>query len=372
MQILHLADVHLDRPFTRADRRHGDRDRARLRETFSRCLDLASEHGVDAVTIGGDLWEDEHVSADTRRFVASELERVGCPVLVICGNHDPLRPGGHYSRTAWPENVSIFSEIAPVEHRLSDGVSVWGVSWTHQEPTAEFLRRRVAPDDSRVHLLLLHGTASTFAPLLEDPSYCLFDPTALRGAGFTLCLAGHIHAASDEQAVIYPGSPEPLGWGEQGRHCVALVTIDAGGANVELLDVNSHRYEQLAVDCQGCEHGAECGERLTEATRGLAGSDRHVRATLQGEVSRECRVDADQLREENQERFAELQVVDETHLAFDLEALAEQPSATGHFVKAVRERIEAEADPAERRVLELALDSGLRALGGREDIVRVG
>ena len=38
----------------------------------------------------------------------------------------------------------------------------------------------------------------------------------------------------------------------------------------------------------------------------------------------------------------------------------------------MRERIDSEDDPAERRALELALDSGLRALHGREDIVRVG
>ena len=345
MQILHLADVHLDRPFVRADRRQGDRDRARLRETFSRCIELAADRGVDAVTIGGDLWEDEHVSADTRRFVASQLARVGCPVLVICGNHDPLRPGGHYQRTSWPDNVTIFSEAAPVEHRLSDDVSVWGVSWTHEEPTAEFLSQRVVPEDGRAHLLLLHGTATTFAGGVGGPSYCPFDPAELLGAGFALALAGHIHAASHERGFVYPGSPEPLGWGERGRHCVALVTIDSGEADVELLDVNSHRYEESAVDCEGCEHGAECAERLVENLEGLEGADRHVRVLLRGEVSRECRVDAEQLTEDHREPFAEFQVVDETSPAYDLDAMAEQPSATGHFVKALRERIESEAIP---------------------------
>ena len=74
----------------------------------------------------------------------------------------------------------------------------------------------------------------------------------------------------------------------------------------------------------------------------------------------------------HQERFAEFEVIDETQLAYDLSALAEQPTATGHYVRALRERIEAEPDADARRVLELALESGLRALDGREDIVRVG
>ena len=73
MRILHFADVHLDRPFTgltpdRAkDRRHD------LFEAFRRCLALAREREVDLVTIGGDLWEEEHVRADTCNSVAHEL-----------------------------------------------------------------------------------------------------------------------------------------------------------------------------------------------------------------------------------------------------------------------------------------------------------
>lgn len=372
MQILHLADVHLDRPFVRADRQRGNRDRARLRETFSRCLDIAADRSVDAVTIGGDLWEDEHVNADTRRFVAAELERVGCPVLVICGNHDRLRPGGHYERTVWPQNVTVFSEASPVEHRLTDDVSVWGVSWTHDDPSAEFLRDRVPPADGRVQLLLLHGTATALTQLAEGPTYCPFDPTRLPDAGFALCLAGHIHSASHAHNVVYPGSPEPLGWGELGRHCVALVAVSDREVAVELIDVNSHRYEEVIVDCDGSEHGAECEERLSAATRDLEAENEHLRCRLRGEVHRECRVDVEQLIGAHQEKFAEFEVIDETQPAYDLSVLAGQPTATGHYVRALRERIEAEPDADERRILELALDSGLRALDGREDIVRVG
>lgn len=372
MRLLHIADVHLDRPFVRADRREGNRDRARLREVFGECLRLATERGVDAVTIGGDLWEDEHVSTDTRRFVASALADLRCPVLMISGNHDRLLPGGNYDRTAWPDNVALFPEAIPTEYRLSDELSVWGVSWTHDDPTGEFLRHRVPPEDGRTHLLLLHGTATSFAGALDNPNYCSFDPGRVEDAGFSLCLAGHIHRASHNGRVVYPGSPEPLGWGEMGRHCAAILTVDGTDVDVELIDVNRHTYEAIEVDCEGCEHGAEVGERVAEALAGRAAQDRHVRVRLIGEVARDCRVDLEPLSGAHQERFAELQFVDETHPAYDLEALAAQPDATGHFVQAMCARIESEDDPSERRVLKLALDSGLKALHGREDIVRVG
>lgn len=372
MRILHIADVHLDRPFVRADRREGNRDRARLRQIFSDCLQLATERAVDAVTIGGDLWEDEHVSTDTRRYVSSALSDVGCPVLIISGNHDRLLPGGHYERTDWPENVVLFPESIPTEYRLSDELSIWGVSWTHEDPTGEFLHRRVPPDDGRAHLVLLHGTAISFSGALEDRSYCPFEPRRVEDAGFLLCLAGHIHGASHAGSVVYPGSPEPLGWGEMGRHCAAIVTVNGVEVDVELVDVNRHVYDEVSVDCRECEHGAEVGERIVASLGEHDGATRHVRVRLTGEIARDCVVDHEQLSDAHRERFAEFELLDETHPAYDLEALAGQPDATGHFVRAMGERIDAEHDPAERLALELALDSGLRALHGRVDIVRVG
>lgn len=371
MRILHIADVHLDRPFVRADRRAGGRDRQRLRDTFRDCLRLAADREVDAVTIGGDLWEDEHVSADTKRFVTSELERLSTPVLIVCGNHDPLRPGGHYERTQWPENVTLFTESIPVEHRLNEECSVWGLSWAPSDPTAEFLNRRVTPEDGRTHLLLMHGTAASFAPALEDDGFCPFDPRSVRDAGFSICLAGHIHRGSHDDTVVYPGSPEPLGWGEMGRHCAAIATLDEGRIEIDLIEVNRHVYEQIEVDCESCEHGAEVDERLRQALPRGENDTRHLRVSLKGQVGRECEFGLEHLTGLHGANLAELQLVDATHLAYDLDALAAQPDATGHFVKAMRERIDSEEDEGECRILELALDRGLRALHGRKDIVHV-
>ena len=81
--------------------------RGELAAAFRRCLALANEHEVDLVTIGGDLWEEEHVTTDTRNSVVYELEQLHRQVLIICGNHDPLIPGGTYARVRWPDNVGL-------------------------------------------------------------------------------------------------------------------------------------------------------------------------------------------------------------------------------------------------------------------------
>jgi len=371
LQILHLADVHLDRPFVRADRRQGDRDRARVCETFIRALEPARTGQVNAVTIGGDLWEDEHVSADTRRFVAGELGKLKCPVLIVAGNHDPLLPGGNYERTAWPENVHVFKSAGLSEQRLDDEISVWGISWSGGALEPSFLVPGAAPGNGRTHLLLLHGTATPLATVYDDPTYCPFEPARISEAGFAYCFAGHIHAAKQTAELVYPGSPEPLGWGEMGRHCLALATIEDGGVQVELRDVNQHRYEERAVDCRGAEHHGEIAERLRAALIDENRDVVHLRVLLQGEVAADCEIAGEELAEQCGEGYAELIVVDETRPAYDLDALAQQPTARGYFVRRMRDQLAATSDEAEVQHLELALIAGLRALDGRGDVVDV-
>ena len=183
VRILHLADVHLDRPFVGLPLDAARQRRGELRATFERCLQLARDRGIDLVTIGGDLWEEEHVTADTRAWAAAKLEALELPVAIVCGNHDALIPGGSHARTVWPANVHRFVSCEPTELRI-DQVSVWGASWTGGDFSVEFLERFRAPRDGRTHLLLVHGTAGASAYLDEEGRYGPFDAEAVTRADF--------------------------------------------------------------------------------------------------------------------------------------------------------------------------------------------
>jgi DNA repair protein SbcD/Mre11 len=370
MKILHLADVHLDRPFVSAGRQEGQRGRARLRRSFQRCLEIAGARGVDLVTIGGDLWEEEHVRADTREFVAYELGKLRLPTLIICGNHDPYLPGGNHARTRWPDNVHVFTTAQPTEYQLGD-LSVWGVSWIGGRLDARFLESFRAPDDGRAHLLLLHGTARGVPFADEADNYCVFTPDRVRDSGFLLCLCGHIHGASYREPVVYPGSPEPLGWGEMRRHCAALVETGAGGATVELIDVAQHRYVERPVDCANCSSSGEISDRLAASLNDGDRESVHLRVLLQGEVDAKCEVRPTELAASQGGSYAELIIIDATTPAYDLDALASQPTARGFFVRKLREKLEQADEERQRRILEVALMAGLRALDGRKDVVNV-
>ena len=368
MRILHFADVHLDRPLVGLPESAAVQRRQELFDAFRRCLTLAKEHSADAITVGGDLWEEEHVRPDTRNSVAYEFGQVGVPVFLICGNHDPLLPGGSYLRTAWPDNVQIFPRRTLSEIRVDD-VSIWGVSWSGGELTSRVFETVELPNDGRKHLLLIHGS-STRVSVGELAAYLPFDPAAVRTAGFDVCLAGHVHEASHVEGVVYPGSPEPLGWAETGRHCVALVDV-SGEVEVELIDVNQRRYERRDVDCSGCTSSAEIEDRLASALTDADAERVFLRVRLTGEVDPDCVIDPRTVARNAASRYGLVIVEDATEPILDIESRAERKGLDGVFARRLLTKLEASTDDRERARLELALQAGLRALDDREVILRV-
>ena len=369
MRILHFADVHLDRPFVGVAPEAARRRRAELADAFRRCLALANEHDVDLVTIGGDLWEEEHVSADTRNSVVYELEQLGRPVLVICGNHDPLIPGGTYSRVTWPDNVRLVRTSEPELHDLGD-VAVWGVSWTGGDLSASFFSTFRAPDDGRTHLLLLHGTSGPLAYLTEGDTFT-FQAAQVRDAGFARCLAGHVHIASDDGTIVYPGSPEPLRWNETGPHCVAVVSVTGAEVGVELVPVNERVVETRQVDCSGCLSSAEAADRARGTLADADPARIYLQLRLVGEVGPDCAVNLRRIREEHERRYAGLVIEDRTEPLLNVDARAERRGLDGLFVRKLRERLVEARDEDERQMLELAQEAGLRAIDGRDAILHV-
>ncbi len=397
IKILHLADLHLDRPFVGLTPEGARARRRGLREALDRCLELAAERGADVITIGGDLWEDEHVTPDTCRWVADRLGSTGLPVVLVAGNHDPLRPGGPYARVAWPQNVRVLPaqaglarhEVEGLErHELDElgALSIWGMSWGAAPLTARALAGFSVPDDGGAHLLLLHGTAGS-AAFQGAPSggaasgaHCPFTAAAVRDAGFGLCLAGHLHAGGvREGIVVYPGSPEPLAWSETGRHAVALVELVPGAPpRVELIDVNRRRCAQTVVDCEGAGSSADIERALHTAIAAAAADGGRpglcLRALLRGRIEPDCRIDIEDLAAAaGGGELALLELRDETQPAFDLDALAAQSTALGAFVRELCARIEGcdTGEEAQRQRLELALDLGLRAMHG-DDLAHAG
>lgn len=362
MKILHLADVHLDRPFVGLDKQDAADRRRELRDAFDRCLALARERSVDLITIGGDLWEDEHVTPDTLRWVAARLKGLAIPCVLVSGNHDPLYEGGPYQRAGLPATTTILAGEGSLDELKLVDVSIWGASWRRSEPLrADFLHDFRVPEDGRHHLLLLHGTAGLYP---ARQGHCPFTTEQVRAAGFDLCLAGHVHAGDViNEHVIYPGSPEPLDWSETGTHAVALIDTDEATVATELVAVNARRYEHIDVDCTGADSSAEVEARVGGRIEELDNDGLCLRLNLVGRISPDCRVDRAAIRDLVIRLGATLaQVNDRTAPDFDFEEICAGTGLQAHFV---RRMLDLRRTDHDNPVIEEALHLGLLALQGK-------
>lgn len=358
MKLLHLADIHLDRSFTGSHERDGNRRRAQLRDALVRALGLASERRVDAICLAGDVYEHETVRQDTAAFLASRLADAGVPVLVAPGNHDPHLPGSVWARTAWPGNVHVFSDdrLEPFE---LPGATVWGAAFTARLCSTNCLSGWRAPAGGGPHLLLLHG-ALTGEQWADEPAHRRITRAQLESSGVAYAMLGHFHQGRADTLLCYPGSPEPLGFGErEGSHGAAILEVSDAGVECELVSLARRVYAAQTVRVDGATSADQVEAAVVKATAGHAG---HVlELTLEGEVDPGCEIAPAVLEERCGEGLEDLRVRDATRPAYDLAAIAREPSVRGRFVA----RLIDSPQPYARE----ALLAGLRAMDGRRDMV---
>lgn len=242
-RVLHTADVHLtpDRP----------ERLAALRSV----LDRAERADVDAVTVGGDLFDDpegvEELRADLRNDLFTDRP---FEVVVVPGNHD---------LAAYRGDV-FFGDACTVV--TDDPFGHWTAPDGSLRVTALPYRER--PDDD---LLLALQERSTFDGVEALLLHCSLDApfgdyeTGEEGArryfpvreellvalGFDYYLAGHYHTHhevnfEDGSAFVYPGTPASTSVAETGPRRVSLLDTTRG-LEFETLDTFHHVSRAFTV-----------------------------------------------------------------------------------------------------------------------------
>ncbi|MCG3120417.1 MAG: hypothetical protein ALAOOOJD_03120 [bacterium] len=375
--ILHFADLHLDGAFTgsRLPATLARNCREQLRKTLRRIVDLAQARGAHAVTVAGDLFERARLSPDTAAFLISEFERLApIPVFIAPGNHDAADAGSLYQRGRWPENVNIFASNRLTERPLTKEISLWSAAHRSPSERQNFLSHFHLPQPSSTHLpiLLLHATLvatpspsnNTHAPVtLED----------IRQAGFPLALLGHYHTAQTARAgntvVVYPGSPEPLGFDEPGQHGVIWLQIEPGQPpKIETVPLAELRFETVEVAVDDCNHRDQLFDKMMALPPARDFNQAFVRLRLVGSAPSSLFLDLPVLTQRLQNHFAFVQLENLTQPAADLQQLAQEPTVRGAFVREVLAARETGADgPASQQRYMDALAYGLQAFN-QEDI----
>jgi DNA repair exonuclease SbcCD nuclease subunit len=357
--IVHAADLHLETVFS--DVRGGSARREALAAAFERIVDLALERDADALTIGGDLYEAERAGPATARRIFGAFARFGRPVFVAPGNHDPFASRSLYARDDLPANVRVFADASWNAVPLADDVTLYGFGHTPAEPGRPFAHARF--DRPGVRIALVHGSDEDRCPPGKRAT-APFTASEVRASGATLALTGHYHGGSivhDEHGPVlaYPGSPEPIKFGERGEHGALVCTIDGGRVMLEAVPTARTRLLDLDLTLDGATDEGAVIARLEQALATCGGSD-FVRVTLHGTVEAGTRVDPGFLIERCSASLGALELIDRT-VSADYAAIAHEANVRG---RAVAELLDS-ADPAAERAIGLIVS----AFDGREIVV---
>jgi DNA repair protein SbcD/Mre11 len=371
VRILHFADLHLDRSFAGLSVAPSEaaKRREELRAALRRIVDLALELDVDALTVGGDLYEHERAGPDTGNFIAGEFARLAPKrVLIAPGNHDPYVPDSLYWRLEWPPNVHIFQAMSwePVE--LSDALTVWGAG--HRGPAIrDNLLATLTVERGRTNIALVHASDISAVPE-GKPAHCPFTREDIERSGLDFALLGHYHELrlrpQDSPCYAYPGSPEPLDFSEAGDHYVLLLTANGNGLTCEPRKVNEVVYQASTIDITGMSTSDAIRKAICALAEDEAAARAIMRVTLTGQPESDLDLDQNALLQSTHDRFRYLDpIIDKTDTPFDLEQIEEESTTRGAFVRMLKQQMD-NASPAELPTLQNALYYGLRAFAGQE------
>jgi len=375
LTLVHTADIHLDSTFAQAKVGSdlGQSLRVATREAFKRVLALAESENADALLIAGDLYEHEYATPDTGAFLLDALSSLGDrPVIIAPGNHDPYTPDSLYARLEWPENVHIFTSETPRVVTLDQvRLSVHGLAHQDSDCRERLFTRFEAPGkDRRVHVALAHGSDMSRVPPGKE-AYGPFAPADLAAvSGMRYWALGHYHShgpveAGEGVVAHYAGCVQGRHFGETGPRHALVVTITAKRVQVRPVPVSVRTFEAADIEVGEFAHSDALVEYVLGLCDAPAWNDAIARLILVGEAAPTLAIDPGVLREQLAERFYHVGFVDRTQPALDPEAIADEGTARGEFVRRLLKRIDS-ADEPEREVLRLALRVGLAAYDGRQ------
>ncbi len=374
VRFIHLADVHLDTSFSGAGfpSRLGDRKREAIRGTFRRIIEDARSSAVDFVLIAGDLFEHERVTPDTFEFLKQQLENLSAiRVFIAPGNHDPFMKGSPYKEDAWPANVHIFDREEFQSVELPDlGVRVTGFGFVHANLEDHHFRRLPVLSGELFNIVLSHGSNVSRVPAGKS-RHGPFTIEEIAGKNIQYCALGHYHQQHrvpnpiDDTQVWYSGIPEGRGWDEEGLCGYLLGEVANGAVVIERQFCNQYTLNTLPIDCEAFSTREQILDSIIQQ-RGIAFDSKTIlRIQLAGALDPKLDLSLSELEERLAGEILYVQWDDQTHPGLDFDAVAQEKTLRGRFVRILNERIAA-ASEEERSTLERARLYGVQALSGRE------
>lgn len=355
IKLIHTSDLHLGSTFKVL----GDKSklhRIDCQGVFSNIIDLCIKEKVNALLIGGDLFDTAEPQKSLVKFVINEFERLNkekITVFISSGNHDPYKNGSVWLEYRFPSNVIIF-DSPDLEAKEIDGLTVYGLAYIND--TKEPLRGFKANNSDNFKVGLIHGSVNDINWDKEpEKGYRRITITDLDNCKLDYVALGHFHdilEIKSETKCFYSGTPEPLTFKNKKDCSVILASYNGGNVTVRPIKTNIREFETLEIDCTNFESDSEI-RKIIEKNKD---KNRVLRLVLKGFPSLDLNLDVELLKKEFDENYFFLKIDDNIHLP---ENLTEDETIRGNLIRLIKAEIEKEKDSEKKKTLENALRIGI-------------
>lgn len=343
MKIIHTADVHLDSPLV------GVQDPTLRRHELILALDklvrYANANGVSAIIIAGDLFDVSFATEQTVRSVAEIFSHCNAAIAVLKGNHGGSAP------------YELLSKLCPQVGFFGDewtsfnlgNVTVCGreLGVNDAEQWAKF-----SLDPTRYNIVVLHGD-------VDDDSYGQIDGKALANSGAKYVALGHRHAFREHRfgnvRACYSGVLEARGFDESAD--TGFVEIDTDRDQIRFVHQAIRSVITRNVNVDGLQSDVALQRAVVDATQGV-GRENYLNVVFRGELCAGLHPEL-VARQMLQGNYFALRIKDTTAPHVDLQALSQEISLRGEFVKLV-------LGIADESLRSEILKMGLAALNGED------
>ena len=372
MKIIHTADIHLDSALGRHfDEKRAEERRNEILATFRRMVNYASQNGVKAILIAGDLFDSHKISPTARGAVISAvMNHPDLTFFYLRGNHDEGSFEKEFASGAGklPENLKCFGETW-TSYTLSDNdtkVVITGAELSGKN--ASSLPGSLNLDPDMVNIVTLHGQETANqgkndAEVISLPAYA--------NKGIDYMALGHIHspkiATLDARGrYAYCGCLEGRGFDEIGKRGFYLLDIKEKTVNAEFVPFANRTVYDLGVSVADEVTSDEALEAVKEELlrAGVLEKDM-IKIRLQGSVDMDAEFDTAYIKTMLETEYYYVKVLNETTPVVDYTQFRHDASLKGEFVR----RVLADKDGGlvtEDEAAEI-IRCGIHLLAGKED-----
>lgn len=363
VKILHCADIHIGAAESflgvlRENRRY------ETLITFERIIDIAKEENVELIAIAGDLFDSNNIE---QRFIDAVMNKIreAAPIKVVfaAGNHDPLNAQSPFLKEELPQNLYVLGtkdeEITFEELKLK----VYGRSFE-----SAFLKGEEAfslpTNNDYINLLVQHGELKSDL----NSEYNAITPKFVKNSGMDYIALGHVHKRSDIGKIdntyfAYCGCPEGQGFDELQEKGVYIGQIGKGKCDLQFVSVSKRQHILEKIDISEISGAVEISAEIINALKEKYGEDYSqnlYKIELIGSVSEDNEINTEEILSRISNELYFVKIKNKTEIKIDLEALKNEASLRGIFIKKMLERTE-NAPEDEKELYRKALKLGLKA-----------